>query len=139
MAWFSSMGVAFDIPIRRFIHMLLIAMVFVWSAVLSLITCAEVECDAPAVLIPAILDGNAGCSVTAVSYCACVFARSLDIGENLWAYWWNYAVWMVVLITCWSQKYQSLGRMWSKLRRTKHFANRAIDACRDGLRLAPRT
>jgi len=80
------MGVAFDIPIRRCKYMLHIAMVFVWSVVLSFITCAEVECDALAVLIPAILDGNAGCSTTAVSYCACVFDKSLDIGEDLWAY-----------------------------------------------------
>lgn len=71
----SSMGVAFDIPIRRCIYMLLIAMIFVWSAVLSFLTRAEVECDAPAVLVPAILDGNTGCAATAVSCCASVFDR----------------------------------------------------------------
>lgn len=71
----SPMGVAFDIPIRRCIYMLLIAMVFVWDAVLSFLTSAEVECDAPAVLVPAILDGNTGCAATTVSFCTSVFDR----------------------------------------------------------------
>ena len=55
--------------------MLLIAMIFVWSAALSFLTRAEVECDAPAVLIPAILDGNSGYVLPRPYLCASVFDR----------------------------------------------------------------
>ncbi len=39
--------------------------------------------------LPAILGGNAGYAATASTYCAYVFDRSVDIGEDLWVYWWS--------------------------------------------------
>ena len=64
--------------------MLLIAMVFVWGAVLSFLMRAEVEYDAPAVLIPAILLGNTGNAATAVAHCGCVFDTTEDVSMHPW-------------------------------------------------------
>ncbi len=105
------MGVAFSIPIRRCMHMLLPAMLFVWGAALFFLTRAEVECDAPAVLIPAILDGNTG-YVPPRPYHA-VQAYLIGCGLNrgsMGILVESHTVWMVVLIAFWSQKHQIFGQ-----------------------------